>query len=41
MMVVGPRDLDSGEVIIKRLSDGVEVKCSLSAEAISQTISSM
>ena len=41
VMVVGPRDLESGDVTIKRLSDGVEVKCAINAEAISQTISSM
>jgi histidyl-tRNA synthetase len=41
VMVVGPRDLASGEVTIKRLSDGAELKCGISAEEISQTISSM
>ena len=40
-MVVGPRDIESGQVTIKRLSDGVEANCEMSAEAISQTISSM
>jgi histidyl-tRNA synthetase len=41
VMVLGPRDLESGDVTIKRLSDGVEAKCAINAEAISQTISSM
>ncbi|HIH83024.1 MAG TPA: histidine--tRNA ligase [Candidatus Thalassarchaeaceae archaeon] len=40
-MVVGPRDIESGQVTIKRLSDGAEANCEMSAEAISQTISSM
>jgi hypothetical protein len=39
--VVGPRDLESGDVTIKRLSDGAEAKCGISAEEISQTISAM
>jgi len=40
-MVVGPRDIESGQVTIKRLSDGALANCEMSAEAISQTISSM
>jgi hypothetical protein len=40
-MVVGPRDIESGQVTIKRLSDGAQANCEMSAEAISQTISSM
>jgi histidyl-tRNA synthetase len=40
-MVVGPRDIESGQVTIKRLSDGVEAACEMSAEAINQAISSM
>ncbi|MDP6098581.1 MAG: histidine--tRNA ligase [Candidatus Thalassarchaeaceae archaeon] len=40
-MVVGPRDIESGQVTIKRLSDGAEANCEMSAEAIGQTISSM
>jgi histidyl-tRNA synthetase len=41
VMVVGPRDLESGDVTIKRLSDGAEAKCGINAEEISQTISMM
>jgi len=40
-MVVGPRDIELGQVTIKRLSDGAQANCEMSAEAISQTISSM
>ena len=40
-MVVGPRDIESGQVTIKRLSDGAEVSSKMAAEAISQTISTM
>ena len=40
-LVVGPRDIESGQVTIKRLSDGSEVSSQMTAEAISQTISTM
>lgn len=33
-LVVGPRDIESGEVRVKRMSDGVEVTTSIDAEAI-------
>ena len=40
-LVVGPRDIESGEVTIKRLSDGSEANCQMTVEAISKTISSL
>ena len=40
-MVVGPRDLDTGQITIKRLSDGAEANCEMNAGAIIQTLSSL
>ena len=34
VMVVGPRDLESGQVTIKRLSDGEQISCQYDIEAI-------
>ena len=40
-LVVGPRDLESGEVSVKRLSDGEQVSCALDAAAIAATIATL
>jgi len=33
-LIIGPRDLESGQATIKRLSDGEQVQCALEADAV-------
>ena len=40
-MVVGPRDIESGEVTIKRMLDGEQTTCSLDVEAIEAALQSL
>jgi histidyl-tRNA synthetase len=37
-LIIGPRDLDAGQVTLKRLSDAEQVECELSAEAIGEAL---
>jgi histidyl-tRNA synthetase len=39
ILIVGPRDLEAGAAKVKRLSDGVEIECSLVAESVLSAIS--
>ena len=40
-LIVGPRDLEAGEATIKRMSDGQEAQCKLSAGAIAEALASL
>ena len=40
-LIVGPRDLESGEATLKRLDDGKQTICSLNCEAIIAALSEM
>ena len=40
-LIVGPRDLEAGEATVKRMSDGHEAQCKLSADAIAEALASL
>ncbi len=40
-LVIGPRDIESGQTMVKRLSDGEQAACSLDAEAIAGAVASL
>jgi len=40
-LVIGPRDIESGQAMVKRLSDGEQAECALEAEAIGAAVESL
>ncbi len=41
ILIVGPRDIEAGTGKVKRLSDGSEQSCSLTAEAVSEALTNL
>ncbi|MEE3083656.1 MAG: histidine--tRNA ligase [Candidatus Thermoplasmatota archaeon] len=40
-LIIGPRDLESGQATIKRLADGEQIQCALEVEAVSAALATL
>ncbi len=40
-LIIGPRDLESGQATIKRLADGEQIQCALEVDAVSAALSKL